>query len=198
MSNLVVLFLGIVILSSNFVIGINNESLYDMDKNVELIRPSNSQTSQITGEQGLKDNEAFTENRGQWDDEIYYIANTDFGHIGFGKSCIFLNVLDIQTNNIDPSIDNPDIQVSGYVLIYKFEDSNEVVPIGLEKKIQRFSSPGLTENKLRRPGLEINAKTNAFCVCLPEVPDELELQETAPSALFRNFRKTDAGNGEPQ
>jgi hypothetical protein len=138
MNILFVVFLGIVILSSNFVFGLNIDTMYKMDKHEVNIEPSNLQTNLGSKEQVVDNYGIFTENRGQWDDDIYFIANTDFGHVGFGKSCIFLNLLDIQKYvKNDISSYEPDIQVSGYVMIYTFQDANLVVPLGLEENTQR-------------------------------------------------------------
>jgi hypothetical protein len=43
----------------------------------------------------------FTENVGQWDVDLLFVATTDFGHVGLANDCIYYNLLP-STKNIGP------------------------------------------------------------------------------------------------
>ena len=82
----------------------------------------------------------FTENLGQWDEEIYFNGDTSFGEIGLGKGCVYFNMREIiETDKVIPGFERMDpfenipheIEIKGHVVKYTFEDSNDVVPIGV-------------------------------------------------------------------
>ena len=92
----------------------------------------------------------FTENLGQWDDEILFVGETSFGQIGLGKDSIYFNMREItETDEVLPGFDkelNPmmdsfndipmKMEVKGHVMKYTFEDSNDVTPVGVNPKNQ--------------------------------------------------------------
>ncbi len=89
----------------------------------------------------------FTENLGQWDEEILFSAQTDFGNIGLGRGKVYYNIIEAPlTDHFDdmdrmeepmfsPERFEPmdlDIKVKGHVLIYEFKGSNDGVPAGID------------------------------------------------------------------
>jgi hypothetical protein len=138
MKNLFIILVGILILSSSSVIGIDMDTTVDKDSESEKLNLSKASTYLASQNPLTKDFNAITENRGQWADEFYFIADTEFGHVGFGESSIYFNLLDISNYVInDPISDEADLRISGYVIKYTFEDSQGVIPIGTERLPQR-------------------------------------------------------------
>jgi fibronectin type 3 domain-containing protein len=84
----------------------------------------------------------FTENKGQWNPELSFIAETSFGYIGIGKDCIYYNVIEIRENNQKHNIKSMDVhskelfesyfQTQGHIVKLSFLDSNFIEPLGLE------------------------------------------------------------------
>lgn len=92
----------------------------------------------------------FIENKGQWDDEIQFSAETPFGHIGLGKGCIFYDIQmyietdelighnDLEYDTFDDAypgqMDEREFRtgIKGHVLKYTFEGANDVEPTGVD------------------------------------------------------------------
>ncbi len=98
----------------------------------------------------------FTENKGQWNSELLFIADTPFGKIGFGRNVIYYNLIKIEDevknlikndslikkslfrnsilsnklDFIDDEISNEKIRVKGCTVKLTFENSNNTIPIG--------------------------------------------------------------------
>ncbi len=78
-------FMGLLLLSTTATFiqaGPTNGSLSDAVKNFE-----------IENSEGI-----FTENAGQWEEELSFISRTSFGHVGFGAGCVIYH---IQTESPD-------------------------------------------------------------------------------------------------
>jgi hypothetical protein len=85
----------------------------------------------------------FTENKGQWNDEILFVGETSFGQIGLGKGCVFFNMQEIvETDKVQPGFERMDpfekipheVKVNGHVVKYTFDNSNNIVPVGVGPK----------------------------------------------------------------
>ena len=61
----------------------------------------------------------FTENLGQWDTELDFVATTSFGYIGLGRQNAFYYLVDSEDDDLN-------------VLKYTFETSTEITPKGLD------------------------------------------------------------------
>jgi len=62
----------------------------------------------------------FTENLGQWDDEILFMGETDFGHVAFTRDSILYNMVERSRIN----------EISGEVIRVGFVGSNPAIPRG--------------------------------------------------------------------
>ena len=58
----------------------------------------------------------FVENQGQWAPEFEYIGTTEFGHIGFGIGCLYLDFIEIKNNTDGLNVDEEGLQNSGFVV----------------------------------------------------------------------------------
>ncbi len=95
----------------------------------------------------------FTENKGQWDPELLFIGNTNFGRVAIGKDCIYYNLIQRDTktspkqpdkfsslNEINPierfdnfleDKDNNE-KIKGCVVKLNFQNLNKIKPIGID------------------------------------------------------------------
>jgi fibronectin type 3 domain-containing protein len=113
--------------------GIHERTIIDNNKDLSL--PNNL-------------NSYFTSNGGQWNPEIYFIADTSFGHVGFGVSCVFYDIKEeykgptslecfeqALENNLDSSEfeeSNKEPTISGCIVKLSFDNSRNVIPKGIE------------------------------------------------------------------
>jgi fibronectin type 3 domain-containing protein len=90
----------------------------------------------------------FTSNDGQWNPELYFIADTSFGHVGFGLSCVFYDIKEkyngptslesidqyLEKNLSSSLFENENIEptISGCIVKLSFDNSRVIVPKGLE------------------------------------------------------------------
>ena len=65
-----------------------NHIEYDETIITKLSEPSNIDIPKLN-------NGHFTENKGQWDSRLLFVANTNFGQIGLGKGCVYFNLREI-------------------------------------------------------------------------------------------------------
>ncbi|MGA1873172.1 MAG: fibronectin type III domain-containing protein [Thermoplasmatota archaeon] len=75
----------------------------------------------------------FTENLGQWPEEILFSARTGYGQIGLGKDRIYYNIMDIPSLQPDGpmrSVKKDDTIVRGSVVKVRFDDARDIRPEG--------------------------------------------------------------------
>jgi hypothetical protein len=127
----------------------------------------------------------FTENLGQWDEEILFVGETSFGQIGLGKGSIFFNMKEIiKTDEVLPGYDkelnpmmdslndaNMKMEVQGHVVKYTFENSNDVTPVGANPKIQ-LNNYFIGND----PDEWIQGARNFKSVVYPNLYDEIDLK----------------------
>ncbi|MGA1793447.1 MAG: putative Ig domain-containing protein [Thermoplasmatota archaeon] len=148
MKRYVHIWIVFIMISSLFAIIVPTASSNEFEQETSEFDPSD-----------YKSNGFFTENLGQWDDELLYVGDTPFGQVGLGKSSVFFNMVEYETvDNMIPdfeSIQNRILQeemdpmrapieetptkmdVKGHVLKYSFEGANDVAPVGVEVKNHR-------------------------------------------------------------
>ncbi|MDG6226146.1 MAG: putative Ig domain-containing protein [Candidatus Thermoplasmatota archaeon] len=84
----------------------------------------------------------FTENLGQWDDRISFVAEASFGRIGLGPEGVYLDIIDQDYGMIPVTFDEgqmflPEHDVyagrrSGHVILCKFKDGYAPEPKGID------------------------------------------------------------------
>ncbi|MGA1793446.1 MAG: putative Ig domain-containing protein [Thermoplasmatota archaeon] len=102
-----------------------------------LIQPveSTNMTIRLENEVSISEksgNGYFTENLGQWDEDLYFVGDAGFGRIGIGSSSIYFDLEGVETvSNIVPMIqDDISPGPKGNIVKYTFENANQVVPSG--------------------------------------------------------------------
>lgn len=96
----------------------------------------------------------FTENLGQWNDLILFSSETTFGRVGFGVDSIYFDMREVITpdgsipdleRGLDPTLDptilitddfSKDVEVEGHVLKYTFKGTNDILPTGVNPRVQ--------------------------------------------------------------
>jgi hypothetical protein len=122
----------------------------DINENIEFEYPD-FPSATIPDVDVFEKNQGFyIENKGQWDEDILFLASTSFGHIGLGKDSVFFDVRDIKEierrpkndfEMIDPMMEElpPELEITGHVVKYKFENARDIEPIGVDKLTQTNS-----------------------------------------------------------
>ena len=73
----------------------------------------------------------FTENNGQWNNEIIFVGKTPFGRIGFGRESIYYELIKFhRVEEISNEVLNPEPEIERYVIKQSFKNSNLVSPEG--------------------------------------------------------------------
>ncbi|MDD5689349.1 MAG: SBBP repeat-containing protein, partial [Caldisericia bacterium] len=79
----------------------------------------------------------FTENKGQWNNEIIFVGKTPFGRIGFGRESIYYELIkfhkveEISNEVLNPKPKpEPEPEIERYVIKQSFKNSNLVSPEG--------------------------------------------------------------------
>jgi len=98
----------------------------------------------------------FVENIGQWDDELLFVARTDFGHIGLSSDGIYYNIIE-KDRRVMTKMDardrlkdrsREDETITGSVIKVRFEGSNLVEPVG-DEELPRISNFYLGNDETR-------------------------------------------------
>ena len=114
MKTTIFLALSLLVLSSTLFVYVVHGDIQGIgEKSESTEMKSNVPTDRIVGN--------FMENRGQWDDDLEYVAMTSFGSIGLGKSSLYVNL---------PGEDKNEARV----IEYTFPGSNDVNPTGIKPK----------------------------------------------------------------
>lgn len=73
----------------------------------------------------------FTENKGQWNNEIIFVGKTPFGRIGFGRESIYYELIKFhKVEETSNEVLNPEPEIERYVIKQSFKNSNLVSPEG--------------------------------------------------------------------
>jgi len=112
--------------------------LFDSQKGQNLyITPEQIESEPLTLYSGY-----FTENQGQWNESINFLARTEFGEIALCENSVFYNVWEVSEiipnkSEFDKRLQiipyhNIQYQVQGSVIKLSFQESNTVKPTGFE------------------------------------------------------------------
>ena len=91
----------------------------------------------------------FTENKGQWDDDLMFVAQTSFGRIGLGRGSIYMSMenyeemerpehhlprSEMEEMTIPEQVMESEYQMERHIVKYTFQGSNDVKPMGIDPK----------------------------------------------------------------
>ncbi len=111
------------------------------DSNIECSMPVNKSNKKLPLSYGF-----FTENMGQWNSEILFLADTSFGHVGFGRGAVYYDLIRFEGQaDTMRSIANDRVMLDGVkrenedlpefernIVKLSFDGSNNVHPIATE------------------------------------------------------------------
>ena len=85
----------------------------------------------------------FTENLGQWNDDIHLITNTAFGQVGLGRGAVYYNILSgsndvgVKTRSLEKKncVESPDF--TRQIVRLSFAGAEKAEPVGIEPLCHR-------------------------------------------------------------
>lgn len=113
-----------------------NKGEYAIKSNIEIEKKS------IIEDYSKISNGFFTENKGQWNSELLFIAETSFGHIGLGNRCVYYNLREVKKSLVEDNLFKKDLNsinndlekmnIKCCILKLTFENARYIEPVGLE------------------------------------------------------------------